>query len=83
MCAQQILAKPTTAITLRTQAQRGVITLVECGWQTANSGRTLFTDKSSVRGNGRQNTVLPHGTTGKAEATSTTQKQEVHVCGTA
>ena len=58
-------------------AERAVITRVECVWLTANSGHKLFTDKSSVRGNGPGNAVLPHGATSKAEATSTTQKQEV------
>ena len=58
---------------------KGVITRVECMWQTANNSRTLFTDKSSVRCNGRQNAVLPHGAISKVEAMSTTQKQEV--CG--
>ena len=58
-------------------AERAVITRVEYVWLTANSGHNLFTDKSSVRVNGPGNAVLLHGATSKAEATSTTQKQEV------
>ena len=45
----------------------------------ANSGRKVFTDKSSVCGNGRRNAIPLRGTTSKAEGTSTTPKQEV--CG--
>ena len=78
MHAQQIPAKPTTALHfVLAPGRKGVITRVECAWQTANSGRKLFTDKSSVHGNGRRNAVLFRGATSKAEATSTTQKQEV------
>ena len=62
-------------------SRKGVITRIKCAWQTANSGCKLFTDKSSVRSNGQQNAVLPRFATSKAEAISTTQKQEV--CGAA
>ena len=54
-----------------------VITRVECAWKMANSGLKLFADRSSVHGNGRRNAVPPRNTTSKAEATSSTQKQEV------